>query len=184
MAQVAYPTDDARIVDFSLTPSVVGQINHEIPGSGALKVLDRGYGRWQGVVRFGVLQGEAAQKMTAMFAALNGTTNFIELPVRGHPTIGGAAAISDVDGATYTLAVEPEGLAVGAMVRSGARLFVISAMPAADKVNLWPTFPLAEEEMLSPATTVRARSRINAVPDIPSNPHWGGPWVWNWQEAL
>ena len=183
MAQIPYAAG-ARIIELSLTPSVPGQIQHEIPFTGETKILNRGYGLWAGVARFGVLKGSAAAQCEAMFAALNGSENYIELPLRGRATIDAATSITAVNGSTYTLAASRLGLVRGSYVRSGDRVFVITAQPSARVVQLWPLVPLKVGDVIKSAATIRARSSGGNVPELPSTPHWSGPWVFGFREAL
>lgn len=182
MAQIPYAAG-ARITDFALTPQVPGQISHPLPATGGLKVFNTGHGLWHGVVRFGVRKGGPAAEIAAMLASLNGAQNWLELPWRAYPTIDAASRIAGTLGSIYTVAVV-DGLARGAFVRSGGRVFVVSAMPAANQVQLWPTLPLGVGARLEPVASIRARSRDGNSPDLPATPHWHGPWVWNWQEYI
>ena len=183
MALIPYVAG-ARITDFTLSPIVPGQITHTIPSTGVIKTLNRGYGLWAGVVRFGILKGSVAAQVEAMLAALNGFENFVELPLRGRATIAAATTVTAVGGSVYTLAASPAGLARGAYVRSGDRLFVVSAQPTARKVQLWPPVPLRVGDDIEVAATIRARSSDGNVSDLPTTPHWSGPWVFGFREAI
>ena len=183
MAQIPYVAG-ARIIELTLTPSVPGQIQHNIPSTGGIKILNRGYGLWAGVARFGALKGSFANQFEAMLAALNGSENFVELPLRGRGTIAASTRITAVNDLVYTLAASPVGLVRGAYVRSKDRLFIVSAQPSASKVQLWPLVPLKVGDIIEIATTIRARSIDGDVPELPSTPQWSGPWVFGFREAI
>ena len=183
MAQIPYVVG-ARIIELTLTPTVPGQIQHTIPSTGEIKTLNRGYGVWAGVARFGALKGSVAAQFEAMLAALNGAENYIELPLRGRATIAAATKISAVNGLVYTLAASPNGLVRGAYIRSGDRLFVVSAQPAVNKIQLWPSVPLEVGDDIAIASTIRARAGEGNVPELPATPHWSGPWVFGFREAI
>ena len=183
MAQIPYVAG-ARIIELTLTPSIPGQIQHSIPSTGETKIFNRGYGLWAGVARFGALKGSAAAQFEAMIAALNGSENFIELPLRGRETIDTATRVTAVNDLVYTLAASPVGLMRGAYVRSRDRVFVVSAQPSASKVQLWPLVPLKVGDVIESAATIRARSINGNVPELPSSPHWSGPWVFGFNEAV
>ena len=183
MAQIPYVVG-ARIIELTLTPAVPGQIQHNIPSTGGIKVFNRGYGLWAGVARFGALKGSDAAQFEAMLAALNGPENYIELPLRGRETIAAATSITAVNDLVYTLAASPAGLARGSYVRSRDRLFVVSAQPSAKKIQLWPLVPLKVGDVIDVASTIRARLGDGNIPELPSTPHWSGPWVFSFREAI
>ena len=183
MTQIPYVLG-ARIIELTLTPTVPGQIQHTIPFTGETKILNRGHGLWAGVVRFGVLKGSVANQFEAMLAALNGSENYIELPLRGRGTIDAATRITAVNGSVYTLAASPAGLAIGAFVRSGDRVYVIIAQPSAREVQFWPFVPLAVGDDIEIASTIRARASDGNVSELPATPHWSGPWVFGFREAI
>ena len=183
MSQIPYFAG-ARIIELTLTPTVPGQLQHNIPSTGEIKTLNRGYGMWAGVARFGSLKSSDAAQFEAMVAALNGSENHIELPLRGRTTIATATKITAVNDLVYTLAASPGGLMRGAYVRVKDRLFIISAQPAANKVQLWPLVPLKVDDVIEIATTIRAQSIDGGVPDLPSTPQWSGPWVFGFREAV
>ena len=183
MANIPYVAN-ARMIEMTLSPSVPGQIQHPIPSTGGVKILNRGYGLWSGVVRFGVLKGEDADEFESMLAALNGSENFVELPLRGRGTIDAVTRISSIIGSVYNLNSSPGGLRRGAYVRSGDRLFIVTAQPSGQMIQLWPLVPLEVGDILSPATTIRVRLRDNNTPELPATTHWSGPWVMGFREAV
>ena len=179
MAEVSYATA-ARIVEFAMTPATPGQISHPIPSTGTVRTLSLGHGLWRGVVRFGVLKGNAVGEIEAMLAALDGANNYLELPIRGRRVPAGDASITAASGTGYT--VSGATLAPGMYVRARNRVFTVTGV-SGGTVSLWPTLPLDTSDTLVPASTIRAMSR-GAGPDLSVTPHWGGPWVWNWQEHV
>ena len=181
MAEITYYAD-ARLTEVTLTPDHPGQISHDIPSTGIIKTLNQGYGRWEGVARFGVMKGEEAAAMEAMLASLDGSANYVELPIH-RPTTEADTTIASVSGEEFTLTTDPKGLVPGAYVRSGNRLFVVrTVVDATRTITLWPFVPLEASDPIEVATTVRARSTRR--PDFPSTPHWSGPWVLSWVEAI
>ena len=183
MGEVPYVAG-ARLIELSLTPSVPGQIRHVVPSTGEIEIFNRGYGLWTGIARFHSIKGDIAGQIEAMFAALNGAENFVELPLRGRKTLEAATSISRVNGTVYTLTAAVGGLGRGTYIRSGDRVFIISAQPSAREIQLWPPVPLEIGDDIGIATTIRARSPDSSVPDLPSTPNWSGPWVFGFQEAI
>ena len=176
----------ARITEFSLNPDAPGQIAHEVPSTGTTRVFNRGYGRWRGVVRFGALKGAAVHQMEAMLASLDGAAESVELPLRGRASIAAASVQVDApSGGATRLTTAPGDMVRGIYLRKDKRLLIVTEWDASSReISVWPAIPLMENDLLTRATTVSAQSRRDATPDLPLSPHWGGPWVWNWQEAL
>ena len=183
MSKIPY-APGARLIELTMVPSVPGQIQHNIPSTGITKIFNRGHGLWSGVARFGVLKGNAAAQVEAMFASLNGSENYVELPLRGRRTIATSTHIVTSIGSVFTLSDIPDGLGRGAYVRSGDRVFIISAQPSSDSIQLWPSLLLQAGDSIEPALTIQARSSDGVVPELPSTPHWSGPWVFGFSEVV
>ena len=182
MPQIEYYAG-AWITELTLVPAHPGQITHDIPSTGSLRVFEQGHGRWEGVVRWKVRKGAAAAGMEAMLTGLDVVSNFIELPIH-RPTISAATTVAAEADGVYTLAADPGDAILGAYVRSHNRLFSVQGWDAARlRMTLWPDFPLVRGDPISPALSVRARG-AGGVPDMPRTPHWSGPWVLSWVEAI
>lgn len=174
MAQVAYPIGVARITELRLQRANPGDVNHEIPSTGKVETLKFGHGLWLGVITFGALDDvESAQRMEAFFASLDGAANTVNLPlshIKRNPNAAAKRrnAFAAADVGTYWT--------------HGGRLYIVTGVTGTT-ASMWPTVPLAANQMMTPAAHIVAREREGA-PIMPHNPHVLGPWTWQFREAV
>ena len=190
MAEVAFPLNTARTVELRLRRENPGQITHEIPSTGARKTFTFGAGHWAGQVTFGRMRDrQSSQIMEAFIASLDGGANWTQLPLREAKTYRSATTSLQVSGSTagslltHTFDNNPlEAADVGTYWNSSNRLFIVTQVDGAN-VALWPQLVLAADTRLTAATFVLARQDANS-PTMPQTVDFGGPWSWNFVEAI
>ena len=159
MAQVEFPAA-ALIVEMSLEP-VTPEIVHSLAATGETQTLTLGGGYWQGTIGF-LPRDPKNNDAERFFAEMSSQSNHCELPL-SRPTLSAAApvAITAAAAGVYTLASNPAGLAPGAYVRAGNRVYsVITATGGSTPlVTLWPYRGLTTADTVGAADTIRVRSR-------------------------
>ena len=174
MASVSYPSGVARITELALQRDNPGDVRHDIPSTGATKILRFGYGRWVGTISFGEMDDfEKGQRIEAFLASLDGGVNTVNLPldhIKANPNSGNkrrnAFAASDI----------------GTYWTNDGRLYIVTGVTTG-LASMWPTVPLATTASMTPATHIVARERQGA-PLMRHNPSVLGPWTWAFQEAI
>ena len=181
MALITFP-DDVLITREEVQPVNRSQIAHQVVNANTVQIFEYGFGSWIGTSVIGPQKD--AGPIEAFFSDLNGATNTVELPFL-RSTITGDATVSSIgtDG-SYTLSGELEGAAVGAYVRAGTRMFIITEILADNpaRLRLWPYYPLAAGDTIQAASSVLARQRGGPGPLTLTRISYG-PWNFHWQEA-
>ena len=183
MPQVNIP-ETSYTTSLSLEMVNPGRVEHQIPSTGVVHQYDRGPGYWQGVVQWKTRKEEqAAQEVEAMLAALNITSNFIELPI-WRRTIEEDIIIEAADPGVWTAADLPDNLTSGFYLRFENRVYVALAVShQARKISVWPVVkPKINMGRAYPAKTIRATALRS--PQLPRTPDWFGPWSLAWREVL
>ena len=184
--QIAYPGKDvARITEIPLLPATPGQIRHRIEITGAIKILNRSPGIWEGSVTFGSRSSQAAaSKMEAFLAALNGAENWTEIPI-DHikpSNSAGGGVVQAVNGSLqYTMSNPGRFDTVGNYWNAAGRLLIQTAV--APNVEFWPKIRFPVTTAIAPATYIRCRNAGDS-PLLGHTPHWSGPWTWQFVEHI
>ena len=159
-----------RIVNLTLIPAVPGQIRHEIPSTGAVRVFNTGAGRWEGTISFGrVDNADVGLRTEAFIAGLNGSQNVTEIPL-------GNIKRFRTPNATLGTAQ------IGRYYNYNDRLIVIHGRENSNTL-FFPEIPIKENEDLTSANRLRIRLTGQQA-NMPSSPNNWGPWVLSFTEAL
>ena len=162
--------DGIRITNLTLVPAVPGQIVHEIPTSGASRVFNTGFGRWEGTISFGrVDNADVGQRIEAFIAGLNGSQHTTDIPLDRIKNI-------------RTADTQLRNAQIGRYYNYKNRLILIHGR-ASNKTLFFPEININENEGLTSAKRLRIRltGRQASMPASPNN--WGG-WVLSFREAL
>lgn len=159
-----------RITDLTLSASVPGQIRHEIPSTGAVRIFNQGAGRWTGTITFGRVDSEDVGLRTEAFiAGLNGSQNTTDIPL-------------DRIKSYRTPPTTLRNAQIGRYYNVGDRLIVVHSR-VGNQTLIFPEIPINEEQALTSPTRLRIRL-AGAEPTLPHQPDNHGPWVLQFTEAL
>ena len=159
-----------RITNLTLTPSVPGQIRHEIPTTGAVKVFNTGAGRWTGTIQFGrVDSADLGLRVEAFIAGLNGSQHTTDIPL---------ARIKNLATADATL----ETAQIGRYYNYNNRLIVVHGRDS-NGTLIFPELPINQNEVLTSPNRLRIRLRETQA-SMPQTPDSWGPWALSFTEAL
>ena len=159
-----------RITDLTLNASVPGQIIHEIPSTGAVRIFNQGAGRWEGTIVFGRVDNmDVGLRIEAFIAGLNGSQNTTDIPLD---------RIKNLRTAGTTLGRAQ----IGRYYNAGNRLIVVSGR-VGGKTIIFPELPLSESAALTSPSRIHIRL-TGAAPSMPHQPDNHGPWALSFTEAL
>ena len=168
MAEIQWSTD-ARITNLTLNADNPGQITHEIPSTGTLRVFNQSFGRWTGTIQLGQVESQdQGQRIEAFIAGLRGSQNATRVPL-SH--IKGFASDSNTP-------VRFSDVVAGRYYNIGDRLFV-----AYGGGVVFPNLPIAPSTAVRPATFILVRLAAGASPLLPHRPDQYGPWAIQIQEV-
>ena len=182
--------DDLQVTVQNLGWENPGRVIHRSVYTGNETVINRGDGRLFGDISIGeVTDPEEAAKIEAWIASLTSPFAITEIPLNRRPLDSYSNTVAGVNftgGRPVTILANPAGdLEVGHYVRSGLRTLMVTEIISSTEIVVLPHVILNSADILTTATTVRARlDRNNRNTTLaPRDPHWYGPWSFRWVEA-
>lgn len=168
MAEIEW-APDIRITEIALTAANPGQIIHEIPTTGSMRVFNRGVGFWQGTITFGQLDNMTqGQNVEAFIATLNGSQNITRIPLTDIKRFRNQS----------NTPIPLSNAVPGRYYNYKDRLILVN------KNAIFPEIPINPSESVVPASFVRVRLAPNSNVLMRHRPETYGPWVLSWREAL